>query len=169
MNYFELYEILESFHLDASLIKKKFYALSRSYHPDFHSNANEADQQEVLEKSALINKAFKVFNNADETIKYLLQLKGLLADEEKYSLPPDFLMEVMELNEELMEAKMEENIEMLTRLKKQITNLETSIYEPVKEIMATYQADRTTEKELLQVKEYYYKKKYLGRILASIH
>ena len=30
-----------------------------------------------------------------------LQLKGLLEEEEKYPLPPDFLMEVMELNENL--------------------------------------------------------------------
>jgi molecular chaperone HscB len=57
-----------------------------------------------LEITANLNKAFKTFQNSDDTIKYVLQLKGLLEEEEKYQLPPDFLMEVLEINEKLMDA-----------------------------------------------------------------
>jgi molecular chaperone HscB len=34
--------------------------------------------------------------------------------------------------------------------------------------MANYSENTTTEKELLQVKDYYFKKKYLDRILAGL-
>ena len=43
------------------------------------------------------------------------------------------------------------------------------IYNDVAPIVENYQEGTTTEKELLQVKDYYYKKKYLQRILDKIH
>jgi molecular chaperone HscB len=119
-----------------------------------------------LEKSALLNRAYKTFQNPDETIKYVLQLKGLLEEEEKYELPPDFLMEVLEINEQLMDA--EDDPEVKARLQSQVENLQSEIYEPVKEIVEHYQEGITSEKELLQVKAYYYKKKYLQRIRRQL-
>ena len=96
MDYFELFNIPLSLFVDASSIKKRFYELSRKYHPDFFSNTSEEEQSEALEMSAMLNKALKVFSTPEETIKYVLQLKGLLEAEEKYQLPPDFLMDVMD-------------------------------------------------------------------------
>ena len=168
MDYFELFNIPLSLFVDASSIKKRFYELSRKYHPDFFSNTSEEEQSEALEMSAMLNKALKVFSNPEETIKYVLQLKGLLEEEEKYQLPPDFLMDVMELNEQLMDAKMEGDEAKKTALKEQIANLQTEIYEPVKSIVEHYQEGITSEKELLQVKKYYFQKKYLARMLTTI-
>ena len=101
MNYFELFGIPVSLTIDKSKLAKKYFELQKKYHPDFFTQNNEAEQDEALEKSSAINKALKVFQNKDSTIKYVLQLKGLLEEEEKYQLRPDFLMEVMELNEQL--------------------------------------------------------------------
>src|SRR5919199_5414174 len=109
MNYFELYDIPVSFLPDQKQLKQKFYELSRKYHPDFYTQENEFEQSEALELSSQVNKAYKTFQNRDETIKYVLQLKGLLEEEEKYNLPADFLMEMMDLNEQMMEAKMEDD------------------------------------------------------------
>ena len=53
-------------------------------------------------------------------------------------------------------------------LQSEVENLQSEIYEPVKEIVEHYQEGVTSEKELLQVKEYYYKKKYLQRIRQPI-
>jgi len=120
----------------------------------------------VLQISAQLNKAFKTLLQEDDTIKYVLQLKGLLEEEEKYDLPPAFLMEVLELNEQLMD--LDDDAELKGKIKIVINNLQTTIYEPVKEIIENYQEGITTEKELLQVKEYYYKKKYLNRIIEQL-
>lgn len=169
MNYFELYDVPVSFVTDKQQVKQKFYELSRKYHPDFFTQENEFQQDEVLEISSQVNKAYKVFQNKNETIKYVLQLKGLLEEEEKYQLPADFLMEMMELNEQLTEAKMEEDPATLSALKKTIERQEDEIYQPVKSIIEGYEEGKTTNGELLKVKEYYFKKKYLNRILAAMH
>ncbi|MBS1655400.1 MAG: Fe-S protein assembly co-chaperone HscB [Bacteroidetes bacterium] len=165
MNYFELFNIPVQLKIDKSAITKKYFDLSRQFHPDYFATAGDDAQAEALEQSALLNKAYKTFQNADEIIKYVLQLKGLLEEEEKYQLPPDFLMEVMDINEQLMDA---DDPAVIHSLQTQISQLENDIYEPVKEIVEHYQEAVTSEKELLQVKAYYYKKKYLWRIRQQL-
>ena len=168
MNYFELYNLPVSFFPNQQQLKQKFYELSRKFHPDFYTQENEFEQSEALETSSQVNKAYKVFRNKDDTIKYVLQLKRLLEEEEKSQLPPDFLMEMMDLNEQLADAKMEEDISILTTLKETIKDKEKEIYAPVKAIIENYQEGKTTTEELLKVKDYYLKKKYLNRILATL-
>ena len=166
MNYFELFEIPVQLKVEKASLPRKYFELSRKYHPDFFVNGSEEEKATALDKSAMLNKAFKTFQHPDETIKYVLQLKELLEEEEKYQLPAVFLMEVMEINEELMEQG--QNKILLPNLELRITQLQKEIYEPVKEIVEHYKEGVTTEKELLQVKEYYYRKKYLDRILAGL-
>ncbi|HCL06406.1 MAG TPA: Fe-S protein assembly co-chaperone HscB [Chitinophagaceae bacterium] len=104
MTHFELFNLPITLKVDTSGLSKKYFELQRKYHPDRFGQSSEAEQEEALQVSAQINKAFKTLKDPDETIKYVLQLKGLLEEEEKYQLSPDFLMEVMELNEELEEG-----------------------------------------------------------------
>ena len=169
MNYFELFTIPVSLQPDEKTVKKKFYELSRLHHPDFYTNASEDEQAMSLEQSSQINKAYKILLNHDEVIKYVLQQKSLLVEEEKYELPPVFLMEMLELSEQMMEAKADDNASALSSVQTDINNIQKEIYEPVKRIVEHYQEGITTEKELLQVKDYYYKKKYLTRILAGMN
>lgn len=165
MNYFELYQIPVSFKPDQALVKKRFYQLSRQYHPDFFGNESAGEKDRILQISAQVNKAFKTFQDEDALVKYILQEKKLLTEEEKYQLSPDFLMEVMDLNEQLMDAgdASEKN-----KIKLSIEALQNKIYEPVEAIITNYQEGVSSEKELLQVKEYYFQKKYLDRILAEL-
>ena len=165
MTYFELFEIPIQLKVNTALLSKKFFELSKKYHPDYFANESEEIQAEVLEKSALLNKAWKTFQSSDATIKYVLQEKGLLEEEEKYELPTAFLMEVMDINEQLMEIDEISNTKELSSI---ISQLSSQIYAPVKEVVENYQYATATEKQLLQVKEYYYKKKYLDRIRQQL-
>jgi molecular chaperone HscB len=165
MNYFDLFGLPVQLKVNKALIGPKFFELSRKYHPDYFVNNGTEAQAEALEKSALLNKAFKTFQSEDETIKYVLQQKGLLEEEEKYELPPDFLMEVLEINEQLMDS---DDSSVVAGLKNSINNLQQEIYEPVKPVIENYKEGITAEKELLQVKEYYYKKKYIDRIRKEL-
>jgi molecular chaperone HscB len=168
MNYFELFEIPVSLRINKASLPKKYFELSRKYHPDFFANAPAAEQAEMLEISSMVNKAYKTLQHPDELVKYVLQLKGLLQEEEKYDLAPDFLMEVMDINEELMELEPGTEPSRLNDLELRITQLENDMYEPVKAIVEHYQEGVTSPQELLQVKEYYFRKKYLHRILDKI-
>ena len=86
-----------------------------------------------------------------------------MQEEEKYELPPDFLMEVLDINEEVMDAAAPDP-QLLNRL----DELQKEIYEPVQDIIENYEEAVHQEKELLRVKEYYYKKKYLDRIRREL-
>lgn len=157
-----------SFSPNKDLVKQQYFKLSRKYHPDFVSNGTDEEKEQALQTSSLINNAYKIFNNPDETIKYILQLKGLIVDEEKYVLPNDFLMDMMELNEKLMDAKMEANLDLIDACKLAIKKTQQNIYDVVKEIIENDNEFDFSEKKLLLVKDYYFKKKYLNRILDGI-
>jgi molecular chaperone HscB len=164
MNYFELFGIPVQLKVDTAGLKQQFYALSKKYHPDYAAGGSAEQQADALDMSAILNRAWKTFQDPDATIRYVLQEKGILEEEEKFELPPAFLMEVLEINEALMDAgPVKEPV-----LRSQIDNLQKEIYEPVKEIVENYQDAAITEKELLQVKEYYFKKKYLDRIKRQL-
>ena len=167
MNYFEIFGLPVQLKVDKTDLPKRFFELSRKFHPDFYANSTPSERNRALEITADLNKAFRTFQHPDDTIKYVLQLKGLLEEEEKYQLPPDFLMEVLEINEKLMDVV--DDPELKLSLQAAINNLQSEIYEPVNKIVEHYQEGVTTEKELLQVKEYYYKKKYLHRIQQQLN
>jgi molecular chaperone HscB len=157
MNYFELFDIPVNLQVNKNLLTQKYFELQKKFHPDFFTQATEYEQAEALEASSKINKALKTLKNEDETIKYVLQLKGVLQEEEKYQLPPDFLMEVMELNEEISKDSLT-----------QINSFEKEIYSTVEHIIKNYDDTTITTEALLKVKEYYFKKKYLQRILERL-
>ena len=109
MNYFEWFDLPVSFATDTTALKKKYFELSKKYHPDFFSNATVVEKERVLELSTFNTNAFNVLSNFDKRLKYVLQLKNIITDEEKFNLPPDFLVEMMELNEQISEGKNIEN------------------------------------------------------------
>jgi molecular chaperone HscB len=157
MNHFELFDLPVSFKVDKTKLAQKYFELQKKYHPDFFTQGTEHEQQEALEISSQLNKALKILRNEDETIKYVLHLKGLLEEEEKYQLPLAFLMEMMELNEELSDDSVQ-----------QIERIEKELYTGVEPIIDNYDDTKTDTTDLLKLKEYYYKKKYLQRILDRI-
>jgi len=157
MNYFELFNIPVSVTVDKTSLAKKYFELQKKFHPDFFAQEDEVTQEDALEKTSELNKAFKILKDPDATIQYLLKIKGLLQEEEKYPLPPDFLMEVMELNENLSEDSAVA-----------IADFEQDIYAAVSKIIEHYNDATASTQDLLRLKEYYYKKKYLQRILDRI-
>lgn len=164
MNYFELFEIPIQLQVDAKQLSGKFLQLSRRYHPDFYTKDTPDAQEDALQKSALLNKAWNVFQQPDQTIAYVLNLKGLLDEQEKFQLDPDFLMEMMDINEAIAENDPARQ----TSLNERLEELQQEIYAPVKKIVEDYQEGTTTEAELLKVKAYYFQKKYLDRIFSSL-
>jgi molecular chaperone HscB len=158
MNHFELFDMPVCLQVDRTTLTKKYFELQKQYYPDFYTRSGEDEQKEALEKSSLVNKGLKVLQQPDQTIQYVLQLKGLLAENEKYELPPFFLMEMMELNEKLVEEDPE-------IFKQEVAGLENDLHREVKGIIENYNDDTVTTENLLKLKEYYFKKKYLHRIL----
>ncbi len=163
MNYFELFELPLQFEVDAKKIRPKFLELSRRFHPDFHSQENEVNQQKVMEQSALINKGWQIFQEPLATLHYVLQLLGKIKEQENPVLSADFLMEMMELNERLTEGDQDQQLQ----LKEEINRYEKELYEGIKSILKS-PPTVVTDTDLEKIKEYYYQQKYLNRIQERI-
>ncbi|MFM2224306.1 MAG: hypothetical protein RJA07_508 [Bacteroidota bacterium] len=164
MNYFEFYNIPVSFNINAVELKKIFFQFSKKYHPDFFTNAAESDMNEALELSTLNTNAFKTLSNFDLRMKYILQLKNNIEANEKYTLPNDFLMEMMELNEAIDELQFETNSIKKEKIITEIKLFENQLQQSVQQLIEAENINNFTATDFEKVKEYYFKKKYLNRL-----
>lgn len=164
-NYFELFDMPVSFLPDAKLVKLKFYELSKQYHPDRYTNASEDEQDEALRMAATINDAYKTLSNADKRMAYILRLEDGLEQEEQYKLLPDFLMEMMDLNEVVSDYEDEpSNDSLKIQAEQAIDHLLNEWDAQVASPIAAYEKGENQKEALLQIKDFYFRKKYLLRI-----
>ncbi len=170
MNYFELYGLPITFHPNQNVVKEQFYALSKKYHPDFYINESADKQEEVLELSTLNNKAFQVLRNPQRVLQYILELKGIVAEGENYTLPQSFLMEMMDVNETIMDLQFEPNAEKLEQVKLEISNIEEALITELTQQTKGFENEDVAQQEnsLLSIKDIYYRSKYIQRLKESL-
>ena len=102
MNYFELFGLPTQFQLDGSLLSSRFRELQKRFHPDNFATASERDRLMSVQKTAEINDANQMLKSPISRAEYLLSLNGVeLRGEQQTLQDPMFLMEQMELREEL--------------------------------------------------------------------
>jgi molecular chaperone HscB len=166
MDYFELYGLPLSFNPDQTVVKQKFYELSKKFHPDFHINESEEKQEEVLLLSTMNNKAYQVLTDPQKRLFYILDLKGLIQEGENYVLPQAFLMEMMEVNEALMDLEFEPDAAKLLSVRMEVDAIEKALFEELSVLTNGFEALPEAEQEavLLKIKDIYYRNKYLLRI-----
>jgi len=171
MNYYELYDLPVRFSVDEGQVKRKFYELSKAFHPDFHVNETPEKQQEILQLSTENNKAYQVLSNPLKRIPYVLELHGLLEEGEKYQLPQSFLMDMMDVNEALMELEFDPDPTVLETISKQVDGIERSLFDDLKAESDAFDAssepDRTSS--LLRIKDIWFRQKYLLRIRETLN
>ena len=169
-NYFELYGLPLSFSPDQSLVKKQFYALSKKYHPDFFATKGEAEQEEALLMSTENTKAYQTLSDPKKVLPYVLTLSAMLEEGEQYTLPQDFLMEMMEINEVLMELQFDPNPVLLEKTSDEITKLEAQMDLELSTQTQDFDALDNHHKQvkLVKIKDLYYRAKYLARLKETL-
>jgi Fe-S protein assembly co-chaperone HscB len=168
MNYFEFYEIPVSFGVDEVALQKRFYALSKQYHPDFYTLESAEKQAEILRLSTLNNEAYETLRDEDRRMKYVLTLQEALGEEGTNKLPPAFLMEMMELNEGLMELEFDPKPTTIAHIQTTLEKKEQELSNKVAPLLDRFDANPTTNEGLEVVVDYYLKKRYLLRIRENL-
>ena len=169
VNYFELYALPVSFHPHTANVKFKFYELSRTWHPDRFAQSDDATRAEALRMAALNNDAYKTLSNPDALMAYILKLYGMLEEEEKYNLPPDFLMEMMELNELISEYELDPTNEEARSEATEAIESEFREWDlEVAPLTRRFNEGEHTPALLSEIKDYYFRRKYLLRIQERI-
>lgn len=163
-NYFEFFGLPVSFQIDEEELKRRYYANSRRFHPDFHTRADADLQAEMLEMASLNNEAWRALSNPESRTRHLLQLHGLMRDESQTPpMSPDFLMEVMEINETLMDLQMEPDADKAAQARQSIENLRSQLENEARNLQARWSGPDDLE-TLKKIEEIFYKKRYLLRI-----
>jgi molecular chaperone HscB len=152
MNYFELFEIPVSPKVDVSVLQKRYLELQRASHPDYYTQADEHERMEMEHRTAQINQAMQVFRDPLKTLGYFLSINGIITEQETAALPPEFLMEMMELNEQWEDGDKD-------GVQKQIETLQASWEEE----FAGALSNPAMNMEKLQL--LFFQKKYLNRLL----
>jgi len=168
MEYFDIFDLAPSFALDEADLKKRFFANSKRFHPDFHTQADEATQQEILIKSSINNKAYKVLKEEYSRIGYVLGQLGLIGEGIKHDLPQSFLMEMMEVNEALMELQLDPDPSVLEAAKAKITQEMEELRSSVDKDFGADPLAPGAGPSLGNLKDYYLKRKYLLRMLENL-
>jgi molecular chaperone HscB len=75
-------------------------------HPDRFAHAGDAERRASLQWTTRVNEAYRTLKDPVQRGKHLLELHGVdVAFETNTAMPPDFLMQQMELREALEDAK----------------------------------------------------------------
>lgn len=90
------------FELDEQELRRRFLAASAEHHPDRYTDPLE--QADAVERMSELTDAFRVLTDPESRARALLRLSGLEAEGDRDKLPPDLLMDVMEVREAMESA-----------------------------------------------------------------
>ena len=98
---FERLGLPRRFSVDAAELERNYLDRSREAHPDFHTGDVEA----VENTASALNEAYATLKDPFRRAEHLLALLGGPSAADDKSLPPAFLMEMLELREAIEAAK----------------------------------------------------------------
>ncbi len=105
MDHFERLGLPRRFSVDADAIEREYLARSRALHPDFHQLGTGGEQRASLDLTAALNEANLTLRDPVRRAEYLLTLHGGPTGLQEKSLDQMFLMEMMDIREQLEVAK----------------------------------------------------------------
>ena len=168
MNYFEFFDLEPAFFLDETALKSKFYANSKKYHPDFYTMESAEKQNEVMQLAVTNNKAYKILNNFESRLKYILDIEEILGEEGSNKLPQSFLMDMMDFNEKIMELQFDFDRTTYEECQKEVKDLKVIFLEEAQADIDAYKYKNTSPESLENIKLFYLKNRYLLRIQESL-
>lgn len=96
-NFFDTFNLPVLFNIDIDMLNHQYRTLQKTIHPDRFVNATDAEKKQSLQKSTQINDAYQVLKDPIKRASHIISLHQVLKEN---TLPPDFLMQQMEWEEE---------------------------------------------------------------------
>ena len=167
MQFFSFFDLPVRFILDEADLRKRYLSKSKKYHPDFYTMESDAKQAEILQLSSLNNEAYRTLSDFDQRMKYILEEKGLLVEGQN-EIPKNFLLEMMDINEQLMELEFDFDQAVFDAVKQGVESAEKELLDEVEGLIQGYSEEKSGPEELNQIKNFYLKKRYLLRIKENL-
>src|SRR3954465_9805853 len=174
-NFYEFFGIERKLDLDESALQKRFYELSREWHPDRFSRKGPEESARAMENTALINDGYRTLRDPVKRAEYLLTEEGFpIGEQRSKDVPPELLEEVFELNMALEEMRSgdESARPQLEEAKGNFLQLESSIDGELKGLFARYDASESeSEKARLALYEFpgvLNRRRYIENLLRDV-
>jgi len=131
-NHFELFGLSTSFGLDKEVLEKAYLAIQSRVHPDRFAHAGDAERRASMQWTTRVNEAYRTLKSPVQRAKHILELHGVDVEfETNTQMPSDFLLQQLELREELEAAAAKKDDSVLdalrARLRQQKKLLESQI------------------------------------------
>jgi molecular chaperone HscB len=164
MNYFEFYKLPVHYKIDQKNLRRLFLQKSKEFHPDYHGMDSKLDQAAVLEKSSFNNEAYKVLKEDLSRLKYILELNHLIGEKSNNNLPQTFLMEMMDINEQVMDLQFDYNAQQHQLLLDAISLKEADFRKNAGKALQNFHEDTSSSEDLKIMLEFYLKNRYIRRL-----
>ncbi|HEV8110294.1 MAG TPA: Fe-S protein assembly co-chaperone HscB [Burkholderiales bacterium] len=104
-DHFALFGLPRVFGLDKEVLEKAYRDIQAQVHPDRFAHAGDAERRASLQWTTRVNEAYRTLKDPVQRGRHLLELHGVdVAFETNTQMPTDFLMQQLELREELEAA-----------------------------------------------------------------
>lgn len=105
-DYFEFFGLERKLDVDQASLQKRFYELSKKWHPDRFSRAPAEEQNQALEATSILNDGYRTLKDPMKRAEYLLEQEGFpIGEQRSKDVPPELLEEVFDLNMLLEELR----------------------------------------------------------------
>lgn len=164
MDYFEYFGIKPGFQLDLNGLRKKYYEKSRTLHPDFDAS----QQEDKIFLTAYNNQAYQTLVDPLSRLKYIIETYTGPIQENHAELTQDFLMDMMDLHEQVNEAKQNADTKRLEVFKVDLQSLENKAREDSEDAINAFDNETYSDIIFNKLRVYYFKLKYFKRLSQAI-
>jgi molecular chaperone HscB len=109
MDAFDVLSLAPRFTIDVASLEARYRDLQRHLHPDRFVNASASERRESLSRAMGVNEAYRTLRDELKRAELLLARAGRSTSEHE-TAEPETLMEVMELREQLADARAARNL-----------------------------------------------------------
>jgi molecular chaperone HscB len=127
-SHFELFGLPPRYALEAEALERNYRDIQSRVHPDRFAHAGDAERRASLQWTTRVNEAYRTLKDPVQRGKHLLELYGVdVAFETNTQMPTDFLMQQLELREELESALARKDDAALDRLRAGLSKSKKSL------------------------------------------
>ncbi|MBV9158648.1 MAG: Fe-S protein assembly co-chaperone HscB [Acidobacteriaceae bacterium] len=174
-DFYEFFGIDRKLTLDNEVLQKRFYELSRQWHPDRFTRKSAEEQTQALEATAILNDGYRTLRDPVKRAEYLLKEEGFAIGEQRSKdVPAELLEEVFELNMMLEELKGgdESARPQLESAKVNFENLRTGIDRDLENRFAKYDASEpqseTAKQALHEIRGLLNRRRYIENLIREV-
>jgi molecular chaperone HscB len=174
-NFFSFFGLDRKLTVDPDLLQRRFYELSRQWHPDRFSRKPASEQAQALEATAILNDGYRTLKDPVKRAEYLLTEEGFpIGEQRSKDVPAELLEEVFDLNMALEELKQgdESARPQLASAKENFVNMRAEIDHQLTSLFARYDAaeerSESARQALNEIRGALNRRRYIENLIRDV-